>query len=232
MNNIRKNEKIKINDRKRELLISIKYIEDEIESLRQQKESDYTKFQLQKQINFKEEREQEYNSLEERLNQLDLGLLDNELKFSIKLVSDESKKKSEEIANRKLINENRKKEDKQISKNYYMNQRNEEKKIKATKREMGKAYKHWVKADSQLPEYMNKKLKNMPNNKGYIWKSIYYFGHRKREPMDKPVVVFEKQKGNISATIEWTPEYYKIYHKTTEKGKRKLVYSESRKQRK
>ena len=46
------------------------------------------------------------------------------------------------------------------------------------------------------------------------------------------MVLFEKQKGNITAIIEWTPNYYNIYHKLSDKGKKNLIYSENRKQKK
>jgi hypothetical protein len=98
-------------------------------------------------------------------------------------------------------------------------------------KEYSKAYNHFIKADNSMPEYMKKNLKTMPNNKGYIWKSIIYFGHKKRERADKPFCVFERQKGNIFAIIEWNKDYYRIYHKKQNTNKKVLVYEETRKQK-
>lgn len=72
---------------------------------------------------------------------------------------------------------------------------------------------NWLcRMDSFVPSYMRENLAKMPNNKGYIWKGIYYFGDLPPEhPMDV-TTMFEKQN-QILFIHEWTPEYYKIFEK-------------------
>jgi hypothetical protein len=59
---------------------------------------------------------------------------------------------------------------------------------------------------------MVKKLKSMPNNKGYIWKNIYCFGERSPTP-GEPVILFETQKEGLLVIHETTDKDYKIWHK-------------------
>ena len=87
---------------------------------------------------------------------------------------------------------------------------------------MDKSWQYFVKSKDSLPEYMSKKLKNMSNNKGYIWKNIYYYGERQAIP-GEPVILFETQKEGILVIHEITNKEYKIWHK---KGTlKKFLYS-------
>lgn len=46
---------------------------------------------------------------------------------------------------------------------------------------MDKSYQYFLKINDTVPDYMLKKLKNMPANKGYIWRSVFCFGEQKAE---------------------------------------------------
>jgi hypothetical protein len=87
-------------------------------------------------------------------------------------------------------------------------------------------YKYFNKVSDQLPDYMRKNLKEMPNNKGYIWRGVYFFG----ELPDKegPCIMFEKMSGNILVIHEWTDTEYKKYEKKG-KERKKLVNRYTRK---
>ena len=65
----------------------------------------------------------------------------------------------------------------------------EEKRI--TEKEYNKSYKYFCNVCNSIPDYILTKLKQMPNNKGYIWRGVYCYGHKKPEK-DKPIVMFEK----------------------------------------
>lgn len=91
-----------------------------------------------------------------------------------------------------------------------------------TKREIDKNWQYFVKTRETIPAYMLKKLKNMPNNKGYIWKSIYCYGERPAN-VGEPVILFETQKDGVLVIHETTEKEYKIWHK---KGTaKKILYS-------
>lgn len=81
-----------------------------------------------------------------------------------------------------------------------------------TKREIEKSWQYFVKTRDTIPVYMLKKLKNMPNNKGYIWKSIYCYGERPAN-VGEPVILFETQRDGILVIHETTEKEYKIWYK-------------------
>ena len=81
-----------------------------------------------------------------------------------------------------------------------------------TKREIEKSWQYFVKTRDTIPVYMIKKLKNMPNNKGYIWKSIYFYGERPAN-VGEAVILFETQKEGILVIHEITEKEYKIWYK-------------------
>ena len=91
-----------------------------------------------------------------------------------------------------------------------------------TKREIEKSWQYFLKTRDTIPVYMLKKLKNMPNNKGYIWKSIYFYGERPAN-VGESVILFETQKEGNLVIHEITEKEYKIWYK---KGTaKKFLYS-------
>lgn len=50
---------------------------------------------------------------------------------------------------------------------------------------------YFEKVYTTLPNFMSKKLKNMPCNKGYIWRGVWFFGLKKEESKD--TLMFEKK---------------------------------------
>jgi len=80
------------------------------------------------------------------------------------------------------------------------------------KRDIEKSWQYFVKTRETIPAYMLKKLKNMPNNKGYIWKGIYCYGERPAN-LGEPVILFETQKDGVLVIHETTEKEYKIWNK-------------------
>ena len=69
-------------------------------------------------------------------------------------------------------------------------------KFEREKRYQLKRTAKWLrKTNSYFPDRMRKKLQKMPNNKGYIWRGIYYYGERPKNKRE-PILMFE-QKRNI-----------------------------------
>ena len=67
----------------------------------------------------------------------------------------------------------------------------------------------------------------MPNNKGYIWYGIYYYGYKPANPREN-IILFE-QKGPILYIHEITPKYHKVYEKKTKTSPRILIENRIRK---
>ena len=80
------------------------------------------------------------------------------------------------------------------------------------KREIEKNWQYFVKTRDTIPVYMLKKLKNMPNNKGYIWKNIYCYGERPAN-IGEPVILFETQKDGLLVIHETTEKEHKVWYK-------------------
>ena len=112
----------------------------------------------------------------------------------------------------------------EISRVYMKNIITDSKNFKQSQRDVSYSYKYFNKVSSELPDYMIKNLSEMPNNKGYIWRGVNFYGDLKSQL--GPVVMFEKQ-GNILVIHEYTPTDYKRFEKNG-KDRKILIYSEKR----
>lgn len=225
---IRKNEKIRLNKENEELQMCITNIENEISKLKNISASDFTRHQIAKEESNLAKKQELLAQNITRFQQIDSGLLDNEIQFGNRLVTDEIEKKKNISIEKNKILKNKKEYDKKLSKEYYSKEKSDDRKERSKQKEYARAYNHFIKADNTMPEYMKKNLKNMPNNRGYIWKSIMYFGHKKKQKGDNCVSLYERQKGNINAIIEWDKTSYRILHKIN--NTKKLIQYIPRKQ--
>lgn len=82
------------------------------------------------------------------------------------------------------------------------------------------------KADQTMPSYMKKNLINMPNNKGYIYKDVWFFGHKERE--SKTQIMFEKIDKDILHVYKITDKYIIKTEKNQTTNKTKLISKEKR----
>ncbi len=81
----------------------------------------------------------------------------------------------------------------------------------AKRKEMDRSYRHYLKTVDTIPDFINKKLARMPNNKGYIWRGVHCYGALPYE-LGEPIVMFEK-RGNTLAIYETTDDRHKVYTK-------------------
>ena len=135
--------------------------------------------------NFKEK----IRIIEEELNQLNenkiINYIYNILFSSYKIKENESNKFQKKVIDTlnetKSINNSYKKE--RITK------RDEKNQLKNFKK-YGRIYN---KSIDTLPVYMQENLKNMPSNKGQIWRGVYFYGHQKKTD-ENITILFEKKK--------------------------------------
>ena len=192
MEKLRIRERNIINDKIKQEEIYNKVDTKSIVNLKNAPSSSFNTTQIEK-ILFKiESRKNTIENLKNRLESLDKGLLDDKL--------EEEMKNNTPVIQKKLVV-------KKIKKSTVKN--NEEKKI--TEKEYNKSYKYFCNVCNSIPDYILTKLKQMPNNKGYIWRGVYCYGHKKPEK-DKPIVMFEKTK-HVFIIHEWYKNEYKIWHK-------------------
>lgn len=162
------------------------------------------------------DRENEVILLEKRINDVNTGKHDQELYDCAKTAQEIiSKRNTETDAHKKHQKEEKEKMHMQAQK-YYKSDRESDRQTRYKKKDIARTYKYYLKNSNSIPDYMTKKLNNMPNNKGYIWRGIYCYGKLPRVKGD-PVVLFEKHK-DVLIIHEWSSNEYKLWHK---KGKSK-----------
>lgn len=161
--------------------------------------------------------------------QLESGLLDLQIKNKMIQNKNESDIRNKQALNTKIQKKEENDKKKEISEEYW-NKIKENNAIQSqNKRDVRYCYKIYNKAIDTLPEYMSKNLKEMPNNKGYIWRSCQFFGKLKDEK-NQPVILFEKTGKNILIIHEITTSEHKIF---TKEGKNhKILHSTTTRKKK
>ena len=131
-------------------------------------------------------------------------------------------KENKKMKDTKMKEKNEKKE---ISKEYWKGIISASKIARSKERDLRYAKKYYNKVIDTLPSYMKNNLKEMPNNKGYIWRGVYFYGDL---PEQKgPRVMFEKQRGGVLVIHEYTNREYKRYEKKG-KNRKQLVHKSNR----
>ena len=105
-------------------------------------------------------------------------------------------------------------EQKTRSEKYYSLENQERKRDRSLQHQMKKQWEWLCAQEQNLPDYIRTNLDRMPNNKGYIWKGIWYFGHL---PEEDPytLIMFEKRNGGDMLVHEIkTNHYYKIFSRS------------------
>lgn len=158
------------------------------------------------------------------LNKRREDLLDGKLTNELTNTHKEEMNKIEEMnkmsLKKKMSIINKKKEQSKLSKEFYEKNRKAKREDKYLNNSKEYSNRHFNNTIANLPEYMKKKLSNMPNNKGYFWKSVIFYGDLPKE-RGRPVTVFDKNK-NLFIIHEWTDKTYSIYHK--DGNERKKLY--------
>jgi vacuolar-type H+-ATPase subunit I/STV1 len=82
--------------------------------------------------------------------------------------------------------------------------------------QMRKEYDWLCRQDERLPDYIRTNLQKMPNNKGYIWKGIHYYGYLPAEKNNDMLIMFERPLGVTDMLIHEIKKghYYKIFQKS------------------
>lgn len=157
--------------------------------------------------------------LEETLEKISTGELNNELEQKMNEETFEREEKEHIFQmKRKRLRKN-KEEDAKILQNSRANDRKCNRIKKYEQKDLNREYNRFERNSDSLPNYMKKNLSEMPNNKGYIWKNIRFYGElpaKKREPD----ILFEKTRGSIMYIHEITEHEHKIFEKNGKERKR------------
>jgi hypothetical protein len=164
---------------------------------------------------------------ETKISKINRGLYDEEIMKNRKDNSDRIKTDNERSIKKKEL-ENKKKKD--LEKRVRDSQYSDHRKNKDNEYFMRKELEYFYKTTDSLPDHLYYKLKNMPNNKGYIWRDVWFMGELPPEK-DEDIMMFEKKdRDNLRIHII-TLTHYLIYEKYQNYPK-KLIYQRERRTKK
>lgn len=216
MESFRIGEKNLLNNKIRELNI---YLERNKETItRFSCQSQISKFEL-KQIekieNKNNEYEEELKKMKDKIVSIDRGELDSEYK--------ESKVKSThdiQIINEKIKTKRVDREEKEVEKKKFVQTSYD---INRTSSEfhMNKDLQRFYRNCSTIPPYMKRNLKEMPNNKGYIFKGVHCYGELPKEKNSNHIM-FEKCYNDL-LRIHETDEYFTCVYEKIGKGRKTFI---------
>jgi hypothetical protein len=181
------------------------------ETLERFKVQDATMFnrnQIQKLKATIEEKETQLAELQQRQIDIISGKFDIEIQTNNTTALNKIQKKEEITIRKKKDKEDEKKNDSDLLKKHYGKTNRYEFSESFWEKEEKKYYKN---CDS-LPQWIKDKLKDLPSNKGYIWRDLWFFGD-KQVPFTKNCTMFENLKGGITIIHEIDSDYHKVYEK-------------------
>jgi hypothetical protein len=165
---------------------------------------------------------EEYNNIKAgiyiSLNDIERKYDEDQIVTSKKQQEGEKKKKNK----RKDVEDKKK-----VFENYKILDKKEYSHYKQKDKDIRYGWKHFNRAVDSLPFYMQKNLNEMPGNKGYIWKGVYFYGKLADQPY-LPVVIFEKCNKDLLIIHETTPTEYKKYQKNGQ-NRKELIFKGFRK---
>jgi len=179
------------------------------------------------------ERNEEITDCTNKISMCRKGELDDIFKSeSNKNKEEAEKRRNEKIEKQRIITEDKKQKHTELHA-FYKKQRDEDRQVRNNKKEVDRAYRYYLNVTGSIPEHLIKKLKDMPNNKGYIYRGRGYtfrgiettgdnflYGKKPAEK-NKPITMFEKNR-HILYIHEWGENYYKRFEKNG-KNKKELV---------
>lgn len=186
---------------------------------------EYVQSQIAKLKNAISDKEQENERMKKDLASIKYGGLDDEINKEYEKNEKRQKRLCKEHREEKAESEREKKANQAVSKEYWNGIISSSRSHSQKERDMKYAYKYFNKVCDTLPEYIQINLSEMPDNKGYIWRGVHFYGELPETP--GPRVMFEKKRGGILVIHEYTEREYKRYEKVG-KEKKKLVHKEFR----
>lgn len=156
-------------------------------------------------------------------NELFVTYVTEQLFLKEKQVINSQKKKD-------LCMEKKQKQDDCLKK-FRSNESSHNRQSRQSERDMNHFYERMIRIENEMPGYLREALANMPANKGYIFRGVWYFGHVpvSRAQDEKYLTMFERIKG-IQYIHEYIHEFphktYNLYEKLSKNSPKKLIRTE------
>lgn len=177
------------------------------------------------------ERLDKIKELETKLDDIDKGKLDTIINDTYETNLNDIKIKSQQKTIKKQANKEQKQRDKDLYEAKRKSEYNSNKSFYKNEREMQQTYRYYQKTCQYIPQHIKDKLKNRPNNKGFIWRGIYMYGYKGPSGNPDNVSLLEKQ-GKDLYIHEFFPNRYKVWKKTENNRRKELVFVQDRKRKK
>lgn len=161
------------------------------------------------------------NNYEYELSVINTSVLDEKISVLYKSQDKEVKEKNNKSFRMKEENKEELNENKKISSSYYNNMRTAAYKEKRIKTDIKYGWTRYCGIVDSIPRNIQRNLKDMPCNRGYIWRGCWCFGEKKAE--SDIVIMFEKHRGDIFIIHEIDKYKHRIYEKRGHKGYKKLI---------
>jgi hypothetical protein len=179
----------------------------------------YVQTQMKKVTESLNTRVQELTDLEERIEKLENGDLDEELIIAMEETAREIKEKGDLTITRKREAKAVSAADAKKSLDFYKQERQSMRMNK--ERYYKSAENHFHRTCDTIPDFMERDLKRLPSNHGFCLRGVYLFGPR--APTSKvDFKVTELQKGKQIITY-WNKTHISIYEKVGRKGNETLL---------
>lgn len=184
----------------------------------------FNKKQVDNLLNKNIEYEKELKDLEEQIKDINNGNYDDKFISEMEKTNSSIKKKLDDKNTKNIIikKEQKDKEQTNLKKSY--NFGNGYVKGEVNEREMDRALHKYCKDEDSIPDYIKNNLKEMPSNKGYIWKGIHCYGELPEEK-GEPQIMFEKLRNGILRILEVHDKGdYRVYKRYEKQGKNKKTF--------
>lgn len=89
-------------------------------------------------------------------------------------------------------------------------------------RDFDYAERQYMRDSASIPDHLRDKLKNMPNNMGYVWKDIWYFGARSPEQTHEYTLFEKRHQQFLVHVYNLRTRMYSLYEKDST-GRRKFI---------
>jgi hypothetical protein len=219
MDKLRISEKNRINTRIRELESFTRFNSNSISRLRGSNGNiEFNRAKITKMKKENETFSDEIKELQGRLVDLASGKIDAELKRQRREDTLVERKKTTEKRQKKMDEMADKKNQHAASKDYWNRTIKASREHRYNERSAKRGYDYVLRVQRTLPQYIRANLSNMPNNKGYIWRGVHYYGLKDPEGEKANTIMFENSKGQLYIH-EWSHDFL-TYTKKVKRDKR------------
>lgn len=163
--------------------------------------------------------------LERKLSVVMSGMCDVEILEKHARVQDDVAKKQKEAVKKEIFEKEKEQERKELGKKYNQMERDIWRQDHYAKKDIGRAYERYLQIVDSAPDYILANIKTMPNNKGYRFKNVFFYGELPAEK-NAPDVIFDRKPDGMLITENYSDQEVVFFKRRD--GKQKELVSRTR----